>query len=98
VAALDLLRNGQKTLRMRVLVGFVKLGPGAGIGLAVHEWLQQDKTDHLRQDVEALNNRVYAELFLTPDFDAWLGLVPDDTYTALEKDGCACEKGAPPMR
>jgi hypothetical protein len=48
--------------------------------------------------VEAFNKRVYTNLFLTPDFDAWLGLVPDDTYTALEKDGCACDKGAPPMR
>ncbi len=66
--------------------------------LQIHEWLARDKSDHLRHDVEALNQRVYTDLFLTPDFDAWLGLVPDDTYTALEKDGCACDKGAPPMR
>lgn len=30
--------------------------------------------------------------------DAVLGLVPEDTYTALEKDGCACDPGAPAMR
>jgi hypothetical protein len=64
----------------------------------IHQWLEEDTTDHLRRDVEALNKRVYSELFLTPDHDAWLGLVPDDTYTALEKDGCACDKGAQRMR
>ncbi len=35
-------------------------------------------------DVDTLNEWVYAELFLTPSSDPWLGLVPDDTYTALE--------------
>jgi hypothetical protein len=64
----------------------------------IHQWLEQDTTNHLCHDMEALNKRVYSELFLTPDYDAWLGLVPEDTYTALEKDGCACDKGAPPMR
>ena len=64
----------------------------------IHQWLEEDKDGKLASDVEALNRRVYDELFLTPDYDAWLGLVPEDTYTALEKDGCACEAGAPPMR
>jgi hypothetical protein len=64
----------------------------------IHQWLEEDERDHLRRDVEALNKRVYAELFLTPNHDAWLGMVPDDTYTALEKDGCACDPGAAPMR
>lgn len=41
-------------------------------------------------DVTALNERVYAELFLTPSSDPWLGLVPRDAYSALEGDGvCA---------
>lgn len=64
----------------------------------IHQWLEEDKDGNLAADVEALNRRVYDELFLTPDYDAWLGLVPEDTYTALEKDGCACDSGAPPMR
>ncbi len=63
----------------------------------IHQWLEEDRDSKLADDVEALNKRVYAELFLTPDYDEWLGLVPEDTYTALEKDGCACDKGAPPM-
>jgi len=48
--------------------------------------------------LEALNKRVYAELLQTPDYDEWLGLVPADTYSGLEKDGCVCDKGAPPMK
>ncbi|HWE95567.1 MAG TPA: hypothetical protein VG269_16500 [Tepidisphaeraceae bacterium] len=64
----------------------------------IHRWLAADKGGQLSGDVERLNKHVYAVLFLTPDYDAWLGLVPDDTYTALEKDGCACDKGAPPMK
>ena len=38
-------------------------------------------------DTEAFNERVYAELFLTPSSDPWLGLVQPDTYTGLENDG-----------
>lgn len=38
-------------------------------------------------NLEALNDWVYAELFLTPSNDPWLGLAPPDVYTALEHDG-----------
>ena len=38
-------------------------------------------------DVDSLNEWVYAELFLTPSSDPWLGLAPPDVYTALEDDG-----------
>ena len=64
----------------------------------IHQILETDTEGKLTNDVEALNRKVYEELFLTPDYDAWLGLVPEDTYTALEKDGCACDPGAQPMR
>ncbi|HEX7175366.1 MAG TPA: hypothetical protein VF240_08920 [Pyrinomonadaceae bacterium] len=37
--------------------------------------------------VEEFNRRVYAELFLTPDSDPWLGLAAPDSYTALLDDG-----------
>jgi hypothetical protein len=33
------------------------------------------------------NERVYAELFLTPGSDPWLGLVSPDTYLALTPGG-----------
>lgn len=37
--------------------------------------------------VNPLNEWVYAELFLTPSSDPWLGLAPADTYTALPNGG-----------
>jgi hypothetical protein len=38
-------------------------------------------------DVASLNTRVYAELFLTPNQDPWLGLVPDDLYGGIVNAG-----------
>jgi hypothetical protein len=38
-------------------------------------------------NIDALNEWVYAELFLTPSSDPWLGLAPANVYTALENDG-----------
>ena len=61
--------------------------------LQIHRWLAKDETGALSGDVDALNKKVYAELFLTPDDDAWLGLMPENTYTALEKEGCVISKG-----
>jgi hypothetical protein len=61
--------------------------------IQIHRWLAKDEDGALSHDVDALNKKVYAELFLTPDDDPWLGLMPDNTYTALEKDGCVLGKG-----
>ncbi len=50
----------------------------------LHAWLIAD----MRSDsVDALNEKVYAELFLTPASDPWLGLFSAETYTALENGG-----------
>jgi hypothetical protein len=51
----------------------------------IHEKFAHDKTRPT--DVDTLNEWVYAELFLTPSNDPWLGLAPNDVYTALENDG-----------
>ena len=40
-----------------------------------------------RDDLEKLNEQVYAELFLTPKSDPWLGLFSTDVYTALDNGG-----------
>ena len=40
-----------------------------------------------RMDTEAFNEKVYAELFLTPSSDPWLGLVQPNTYPGLTNDG-----------
>ncbi len=37
--------------------------------------------------LDALTKKIYAELFLTPDSDPWLGLAPADAYAAIENDG-----------
>jgi hypothetical protein len=50
----------------------------------IHAWFAQGSAP---ADVNELNERVYAELFLTPDTDPWLGLLQDDVYTALSGDG-----------
>ena len=38
-------------------------------------------------DVQSLNEKVYAELFLTPSSDPWLGLFPADAYTGIQNEG-----------
>jgi hypothetical protein len=50
----------------------------------IHEWLMNDG---MSNDVERLNETVYATLFLTPNSDIWLGLHPTEVYTGIEKDG-----------
>ncbi|HEX8137299.1 MAG TPA: hypothetical protein VF544_06885 [Pyrinomonadaceae bacterium] len=50
----------------------------------IHAWLA---TGPRNIGVEHLNERVYAELFLTPGSDPWLGLYSPDAYTALENGG-----------
>jgi hypothetical protein len=50
----------------------------------LHQWFVEQSAP---AEVFALNERVYAELFLTPRSDPWLGLVSQDTYTALQDNG-----------
>jgi hypothetical protein len=49
----------------------------------LHEWFVAGAV----RDLEPLNERVYAELFLTPRADPWLGLVQPESYTGLERGG-----------
>ncbi|MCA1578005.1 MAG: hypothetical protein LC794_11670 [Acidobacteria bacterium] len=50
----------------------------------LYAWLSQDPS---RTDLEKFNEKVYAELFLTPRTDAWLGLLDKDAYTAIDNGG-----------
>ncbi|HEY2761065.1 MAG TPA: hypothetical protein VGI75_09985 [Pirellulales bacterium] len=52
----------------------------------IHDWFANGKVTP-EVDVNDLNEMVYAELFLTPSSDPWLGLLPRDAYTALENNG-----------
>ncbi|HLF84867.1 MAG TPA: hypothetical protein VI837_11885 [Blastocatellia bacterium] len=38
-------------------------------------------------EVASLNEKIYAELFLTPSWDTWLGLRPAGAYSAIDNDG-----------
>lgn len=50
----------------------------------IHRWLA---TGAVMSDVLSLNEKIYAELFLTPSWDAWLGLRPAGAYSAIDNDG-----------
>lgn len=50
----------------------------------LHEWLVVDPA---RGDLGRFTEKVYAELFLTPASDPWLGLFEPDIYMALENGG-----------
>jgi hypothetical protein len=45
--------------------------------------LSENNNDRLEQ----INERIYAEIFLTPRSDEWLGLYSPDVYTALDGNG-----------
>ena len=55
----------------------------------IHEWFAGGATTN---DLQTLNRRVYAELFLSPLDDPWLGLAADNAYTALPDGGANTEK------
>jgi hypothetical protein len=57
----------------------------------IDEWLS-----HGSIDLEALNRRVYDELFLTPQNDRWLGLMPADVYNAIDGEGITTSSTVPP--
>ena len=50
----------------------------------IHQWLASGTTS---PDVATLNEKIYAELFLTPSWDAWLGLRPAGAYSGIDSDG-----------
>ena len=52
--------------------------------LQVHDWFVQGLAP---TELARLNEKVYSELFLMPESDPWLGLVPSNTFTGLPNDG-----------
>jgi flavin-binding protein dodecin len=50
----------------------------------IHRWLASGAVS---SDLATLNERIYAELFLTPSWDAWLGLRPTGAYSGIDNDG-----------
>lgn len=54
-----------------------------GRHVTLHEWLIANPD----MPLDAFNKKVYAEMFLTPDSDPWLGLLPTEAYTGVTNDG-----------
>ena len=50
----------------------------------LYPWLLRDPS---RTDLEKFNEKVYAELFLTPRSDPWLGLLTRDAYMGIDNAG-----------
>jgi hypothetical protein len=50
----------------------------------LYPWLMREPS---RLDLNKFNEQVYAQLFLTPGSDPWLGLLTPDAYTAIENGG-----------
>ena len=50
----------------------------------IHAWLASGSGS---SDVASLNEKIYSELFLTPSWDAWLGLRPSGAYSGIDDDG-----------
>jgi hypothetical protein len=49
----------------------------------IHQWFMDGQVS----DLESLNSRVYAEIFLTPRDDPWLGLGSEGVYTGTSSGG-----------
>ena len=60
----------------------------------IHEWMMNSLFG--RMDIERLNTRVYDQLFLTPSSDRWLGLMPGDSYTGIDRDGIVSDPSVKP--
>jgi hypothetical protein len=58
----------------------------------IHAWFAEASSDTTM--VQRLNNKVYAELFLMPSWDPWLGLRPANGYSGLEGDGASLASAA----
>ena len=52
--------------------------------MKLYPWLLRDPS---RGDLAKFNEKVYAELFLTPSSDAWLGLLEKDVYLGIDNAG-----------
>ena len=50
----------------------------------IHQWFMRGNGT---SNVNVLNEKVYAELFLTPSSDPWLGLMSNEGYSAIDNDG-----------
>lgn len=53
----------------------------------IHGWLASGTASSDVASLDGLNEKIYDELFLTPSWDAWLGLRPKGAYSGIDNDG-----------
>lgn len=60
-----------------------------GLQTKLDDWFgaKPVRNEHSMMSYDELTERIYSEVFLMPLDDPWLGLSPDDRYTALENGG-----------
>ncbi len=78
--------EGQFSKLISNLEGFIALDTVRNqylLRTKLHAWFVTGEGN----DLDRLNEKVYAQIFLTPDSDPWLGLYSPDTYTAIDGGG-----------
>jgi hypothetical protein len=70
--------------RLRQTVAQDALRNEYDLHLRIHQWFAMGRATNT---FKTLNQRVYAELFLTPRTDPWLGLRDDDAFSAIAGGG-----------
>jgi hypothetical protein len=82
-----------KTVQPRQLAGLVKnLEDFAALDTTLNDYVFRTKiysvlSENNNDRLEQINERIYAQVFLTPSSDPWLGLYSSDVYTALDGNG-----------
>ncbi len=54
----------------------------------IHQWFIEKRP----ASADALNDRIYSELFFTPAQDPWLGLKPVDAFTGIPNNGISSQR------
>ncbi len=92
--SLALIKRQNRELSEKQLAAMVdKLQQSIALDTVRNEYMLHGKlyhwllTEPSRTDLDKFNEKVYAELFLTPSSDPWLGLVSPDVYMALDNGG-----------
>jgi hypothetical protein len=96
--SISLIKKQNPELPVQVLSSLIeKFQQSVALDTVRNEYLMHSRLlawmtrEQWRNDVNSFNEKVYAELFLTPRSDPWLGLLMPDAYTAIDNGGVVKE-------
>lgn len=96
--SVGLIKHQTPDLSDKILASLLdKFQQSVALDTVRNEYLMHSKlysqllTDRGRSDLDTFNEKVYAELFMTPRTDPWLGLLVPDIYTAIQNGGVVKE-------